>query len=363
MERSEKAFLEENKDLDCNSASIKLAAEASSVMKEIVDRNLKLFSDRARTQQAHYDAMDRQLAACKFFCLASKLKRAIDSGHLASIADLAWLMFHGREGIPHDRVTAFKMVEEGSRRGCPHSQGVLALCIFRDFSSSSSASSAANERAARQLANASAEAGSKYGQFALGCILWNETPQSYSAATPYGAQFALAAAQGLDEAQVNWSMMLWKDANDAIFAAESEREEDKDDKARGLLLLAAAQGCYNAYSPLFDFALDDEEANYWQERQDSFENAHLYSAGPPPRSATLTTLDSVKARLNDVAANQLEQRLNLVAAATQMLSVQMKQLHSDEQRQLGGSESDDLQETQNSSSSSRSSSSSSSSSN
>jgi len=90
----------------------------------------------------------------------------------------------------------------------------------------------------------------------------------------------LAAAQGLDEAQVNWSMMLWKDANYAIFAAESEREEDKDDKARVLLLLAAAQGCYNAYSPLFDFALDDQEANYWRERQDSFENARLYSVGP-----------------------------------------------------------------------------------
>jgi hypothetical protein len=242
------------------------------------------------------------------------------------------------------------MAQEGSRRGCPHSQGVLALCIFRDFSSSSSASSAANELAARQLANASAEAGSKYGQFALGCILCNETPQSYSAATPYGAQFALAAAQGLDEAQYDWSMMLSMD--DAIFAAESEGEEDKDEaagsegeedkdeKVRGLLLLAAAQGFYNAYSPLIDFALDDEEANYWQERQDSFENAHLYSAGPPPRSATLTTLVSVKARLNDVAANQLlsmEQRLNVVAAAIQMLSAQMEQLHSDEQRQLGGS--------------------------
>ena len=195
--------------------------------------------------------------------------------------------------------------------GCPHSQGVLALCIFRGYNPTSPAPSAADERTARQLANASAEAGSKYGHFALGCILWNETPQSYSAATPYGAQFALAAAQGLDEAQVDWSMMLSMD--DAIFAAESEGEEDKDEaaesegkedkdeKVRGLLLLAAAQGCYDAYQPLSDFALDDEEANYWRERQDSFENAHLYSAGPPPRSATLTTLVSVKAHLNDVA--------------------------------------------------------------
>ena len=280
------------------------------------------------------------MAGCKFFSWASKLKRAAAGGHLASVADLAWLLLHGREGIPGNKAAAFNAAQEASRLGCPYSQGVLALCVLMGCNPSSPAKSAANELTARQLANASAKAGSKYGQFALGCILWNETPQSYSAATPYGAQFALAAAQGLDEAQVDWSMMLWHDANDAIFAAKSEGEEDNDDKARGLLLLAAAQGCYNAYSPLFDFALDDEEANYWQERQDSFENAHLYSAGPPPRSATLTTLVSVKARLNDVAATQLlsmEQRLNVVAAAIQMLSAQMEQLHSDEQRQLGGS--------------------------
>ena len=193
--------------------------------------------------------------------------RSIDGGHLASIADLAWLLLHGREELRKQRPAAFHMAREGSRRGCLHSQGVLAFCYsswewyesfeWSELNASSKESFAKHQRTARQLANASAEAGSKYGQFALGCILWNETPQSYSAATPYGAQFALAAAQGLDEAQVNWSMMLWKDANDAIFAAELEREEDKDDKARGLLLLAAAQGCYNAYSPLSEIALDD----------------------------------------------------------------------------------------------------------
>jgi hypothetical protein len=70
------------------------------------------------------------------------------------IIDLALLLLHGREGLPQNRETAFKMAQQGSR-----SQGVLALCIFRDFSSSSPASSAANERA-RQLANASAEGSS-----------------------------------------------------------------------------------------------------------------------------------------------------------------------------------------------------------
>ncbi len=57
---------------------------------------------------------------------------------------------------------------------------------------------------------------------------------------------------------------------------------------------------------LCDTSLDDEEENYWREREDSAENMSLYSAGAPPRQATLTTLVSVKARLNvHVAANQI----------------------------------------------------------
>jgi hypothetical protein len=240
-------------------------------MKEIVDRNLKLFSDRALTQQSHYDATDMQLAACKFFSLASKLKRAIASGNVASIAYLAWLLLHGREGLPQDQPFAFKMAEEGSRRGCPHSQGVLALCIvLRDFIPYPS--SAANEATARRLANASAEAGSKYGQFALGCILKNETPNSvHHVAAPCNAQYALAAAQALDEAQAEWGRML------LLEAAESEEEEEGE--ARRLFLLAAAQGSHTACEQLLDLPLDEEEENYWRERIDSARNASFYSAG------------------------------------------------------------------------------------
>ena len=68
----------------------------------------------------------------RFVTAACDLKRAIDSGHLASIADLAWLLLHGREGLPQNKAAAFKMAQEGSRRGCPHSQGVLALCYSSD---------------------------------------------------------------------------------------------------------------------------------------------------------------------------------------------------------------------------------------
>jgi len=95
--RAEEHFLAEYKDMDCESAGSKLAAAASVGMKEIADQNLKLFSDRELAQQSHYAATERQVATCKFFSLASKLNRAAAGGHLASVADLAWLLLHGRE--------------------------------------------------------------------------------------------------------------------------------------------------------------------------------------------------------------------------------------------------------------------------
>jgi hypothetical protein len=107
-------------------------------------------------------------ASNRFVIAAWNNKRATDSGHLASIADLAWLLLHGREGIPMNKDAAFKMVEEGSRLGCPHSQGVLALCYSSDeypIKADSEEAFDANRRQARRLADASADAGSKYGQF------------------------------------------------------------------------------------------------------------------------------------------------------------------------------------------------------
>ena len=120
----------------------------------------------------------------RFVAAAWDLMRSIHGGHLASIADLAWLLLHGREGLREQRPAAFHMAREGSRRGCLHSQGVLAFCYsswewyesfeWLEFKASSKESFAGHQRTARQLANASAEAGSKYGQFALGCILESE---------------------------------------------------------------------------------------------------------------------------------------------------------------------------------------------
>ena len=172
--------------------------------------------------------------------------RAIDSGHLASIADLAWLLLHGREGLPQDKYTAFHMAEEGSRRGCPHSQGVLALCYssdewykWFDMKASSKDIFAANQATARRLANASAEAGSKYGQFALGCIFEGDGGHCCpdEATAPCNVQFSLAAAQGLDFGQLHTAMFkTWSD--------------EGGEEALYLCYSAAAQGLPNAFEYL-----------------------------------------------------------------------------------------------------------------
>ena len=198
-----------------------------------------------------------------FFSLTSKLHRAIDRGDLASIADLAWLLLHGREGISVDTAAAFKLAQEGSSRGCPHSQGVLALC-YTSKEWYPMARSVENAATARRLASCSAEAGSKYGQFALGCILQlennlvfgeNWTPDAATALCK--VQYALAAAQGLDIAQVYLGMAVGLDSIESGGGAG---------EACRLFLLAAAQGSWHAFFLLRQLPFDKAEQNYWLER-------------------------------------------------------------------------------------------------
>ena len=188
-----------------------------------------------------------------YFATALELKRSIDKGDLASMADLSWLLLHGREGLPADKAAAFKLAQEGSRRGCPHSQGVLALC----YSSSEwchIADSDENAATARRLASCSAEAGSKYGQFALGWILQEEDDEwaaSRSATSRCIVQYALAAAQGLDYAQLQL----------AICGCSSDAEE-----ALRLSYMAAAQGLPDGFEHLADITFNLDERIYWHHR-------------------------------------------------------------------------------------------------
>jgi hypothetical protein len=145
-------------------------------------------------------------SSSRFLTAAWKLKCDIDNGHLASVADLAWLLLHGREGLPQDEFSALMLAQAGGSQGCPHSVGILALCFaYRDRFSEADA--ATIDASARQLANASAGAGSKYGQFALGSILEKESKRGKCHLAPtWKLQYALAAAQGLAEAQARLAM-------------------------------------------------------------------------------------------------------------------------------------------------------------
>ncbi len=187
-----------------------------------------------------------------YLATALELKRSIDKGDLASMADLAWLLLHGREGLRADESAAFKLAQEGCRRGCPHSQGVLALC----YSSSEwcqIADSVENLATARRLASCSADAGSKYGQFALGWILEEEDDwdASRSANSRCDVQYALAATQGLDYAQLQL----------AICGCSSDAKA-----ALRLSLMAAAQGLPEAFEHLADINSNLDERIYRHQR-------------------------------------------------------------------------------------------------
>ena len=130
-----------------------------------------------------------------------------------------------------------------------------------------------NATTARRLASCSAEAGSKYGQFALGCILQLENDLVFGEIwTPDAAtalckvQYALAAAQGLDIAQVYLGMAVGLDSIESGGGAG---------EACRLFLLAAAQGSWHAFELLSQISaykynpelpFDKAERNYWLER-------------------------------------------------------------------------------------------------
>jgi TPR repeat protein len=154
------------------------------------------------------------------------LQRAIDFGDTASLALLAQMMIHGREGVAKDRNRAFKLVEEGARLGCHHCQGVLACCYLGGYGIQRDA-----ERSL-ELARESSGRGSRYGQFVLGGFYQyglEGVARDYAQAL---ALYRLAAAQNLDEAQISLGWMYANGRGVARDHAEAMR----------LYQLAVAQG-------------------------------------------------------------------------------------------------------------------------
>jgi TPR repeat protein len=136
----------------------------------------------------------RLYAAGRFKDAAPKLEAAAAGGILRALAELAWLLWYGREGVVADRGRALALAEQGARVDCMHCKGLLAIMIMFEENVSKDVRKAHEARSLR-LACESAAADSKWGQLALaeyhGFRTTNRSDELYRQ----------AAAQGLDEAQ------------------------------------------------------------------------------------------------------------------------------------------------------------------
>jgi TPR repeat protein len=229
--------------------------DCSALMDRIVRRVAA--AQVAATPEALHAQAQAMRSTGDFAAAAALLQQAVGLGHVLSRADLAEMLIDGREGVDVDHKRAFELVEEGTRSGCCHSQGVMARCYWGGFGCS--------EDGARALALArtSAGEGSKYGQRMLG-YLYREgeggVAKDFAAAV---VQYQLAAAQGYDEAQHNLGFMYGNGRGIAEDDAEALR----------WYKLAAAQGfgaaLYNVglyYEYGYSVAADRAEAIRWYKR-------------------------------------------------------------------------------------------------
>jgi TPR repeat protein len=160
--------------------------------------------------------------------------------HLPSRYALAWILMYGRRGVPQDYRQAAELAVKGDLRGCIHCTGVLSLCLLQGWGV------AMNVARASQLARTSAAAGSRYGQFALGCVFDQHSLRKAV------VQYQLSAAQGLDAAQC---------ALGRRFAVGVGVPADKAEALR-LFHLAAAEGFPDAFAALADHSGDDEKMQW-----------------------------------------------------------------------------------------------------
>jgi hypothetical protein len=154
------------------------------------------------------------------------LKLAVDLGHLPSRALKALMLLEGREGVAKDYNAAFELVEEGSRLGCHHCQGVMAKCNRYGWGCE------LDEARSLELARESSGKGSRYGQLALGLLYQHGGGGVTQDDAQALALYRLAAAQNLDEAQCSLGRMYYNGFGVAQDDAEALR----------LMQLAAAQG-------------------------------------------------------------------------------------------------------------------------
>ena len=185
--------------------------------------------------QARAAEAEQFLAAGNYAAAAAQLQLAIDVGNLPSRALMAWLLVWGREGIAQDEDTAFELLEEGARLGCHHCQGVLAFCHIHFNGSGDDPilvddGGDGKDSLVLDLARASSQNGSRYGQYTLG-LLFSSLDGNITTRTL--SLWQQAADQGLDAAQLGMGHSLYMNGIGNL--------DDYPDALR-LFRLAAAQG-------------------------------------------------------------------------------------------------------------------------
>ena len=176
---------------------------------------LRMMQSNARRVASKLLAAERDKAAkqAEELCASGQcaaaltpLQRAIDFGDFASLALKAWLFLWGRQGMEEDKAGGFEMAERGAQLGCHHCQGVVACCYFQGFGCKK------DYALSLKLARESSECGSKYGQTVL-ADLYDDYPDGLvvcdedQAIAQAVALYRLAAAQGLDWAQIGMGCM------------------------------------------------------------------------------------------------------------------------------------------------------------
>jgi TPR repeat protein len=181
-----------------------------------------------------------------------QLEKAIGMGSLKARACLAAMLLHGNTlGIAKDYDTnfprAFNLVAHIEDPDC---EGVLAMCFhFHDLAFNYlSGKSMLDERL--RLAKKSADAGSKYGHFALGSFSFETDPKK--AVT----HFTVAADQNDDMALVALSELCMKGFCDMLGSPNYK-------KANDYLHRAAKQGNVRAFKLLSDPKVSPQDSGYW----------------------------------------------------------------------------------------------------
>ena len=183
----------------------------------------ELFRSAEHLHATSFDSQSAQACARLNMRAVEQLKEAIALGSLPARACLADMLLTGNTfGVAANFDEAVDLVSQFDNLDSD-CQGVLAHCHFR----------IAKLNDARRLAAPSAADGSKYGQFVLGLLARNPK-EAFK-------QFALAAAQNYDEAQVALSVLCVRGYADI--------PPDRD-KALRLLRLAARQGNRRAFQSI-----------------------------------------------------------------------------------------------------------------